>query len=89
MNVNQKSEVRVEGDPAVDDTQESENPEFSCFNCDHVGGGLYKPHEVGTRWFLGLEASGQASYACEDCKDALFDARPVRPSPVSADYLAA
>ena len=53
-------------------------PEYACFNCDHAGGGLYRAHQGETSWWLGLEANGQANYACDYCKDALFNVKRVR-----------
>jgi hypothetical protein len=48
----------------------------SCFNCDDQGGGIYKPHDVLTNWYIG-HVNGQGHYACEDCKHLLFDATPI------------
>jgi hypothetical protein len=60
--------------------------DYACFNCDHVGGAMYKAHDGETTWFLGLTSDGQAHYACEDCKDqSLYNVRPVRSSGASAD----
>lgn len=50
--------------------------EYACFNCDNQGGGYYKPHEGKTRWYIG-HTNGQGHYACEECKDMLFDALPL------------
>lgn len=52
--------------------------EHCCFNCDALGGGYYKPHEDETTWYLGLDATGQANYACEECHPLLFNARPIK-----------
>jgi hypothetical protein len=51
----------------------------SCFNCDHLGGGLYQPHEGKTTWYIG-HADGEGQYACEECKDLLFDAHQIVPN---------
>jgi hypothetical protein len=48
----------------------------ACFNCDSSGGGVYKLHEGPTKWFMGLDSSGQAHFACEECSVLLFNARP-------------
>lgn len=45
----------------------------SCFRCDSKGGGLYKPHERKTDWYIGCDLNGQAHYACADCKDLLYN----------------
>ena len=47
----------------------------ACFNCDSRGG-YYRAHEGETRWFMGLDSSGQAHFACEECSVLLFNARP-------------
>jgi len=49
----------------------------SCFNCDSAGGGCYREHEGETTWFIGLDASGQAHYACDECKGHLFNVSPL------------
>jgi len=49
----------------------------SCFYCDHVGGGLYKPHEGTTDWYLGIDLDGQAHYACSDHSCLLHDVHPL------------
>lgn len=54
----------------------------SCYNCDSLGGGLYKPHEGETRWFMGLDINGQAHYSCEDCGPGLFNCHPLAPEAV-------
>ena len=51
--------------------------EYCCFNCDSTGGGYYKPHDGETTWYIGLDSSGQANYACAECQNLLFDAHPV------------
>jgi hypothetical protein len=44
-----------------------------CFNCDALGGGFYKPRtEQPPVWFMGLDSSGEAQFACAGCKDLLF-----------------
>jgi hypothetical protein len=48
----------------------------ACFNCDSQGGGFYKAHDGETKWFMGLDSSGQAHFACEECSVLLFNARP-------------
>jgi hypothetical protein len=45
---------------------------YACFDCCSVGGGLYKEFEGETTWWLGLDANGQAHYACDYCKVGLF-----------------
>ena len=50
----------------------------ACFNCDDRGGGCYKTHEGDTQWHMGLDASGQAHYACAECSVLLFNARPIQ-----------
>ena len=32
----------------------------SCFNCDAIGGGLYRVHEKETQWFIGHADGGRA-----------------------------
>ena len=63
---------------AAEHELEPESCDYCCFNCDSLGGGYYKPHEEKTQWFLGLDASGQANYACAECSVSLFSAHPVR-----------
>lgn len=46
-----------------------------CFRCEDAGGGLYRERpasEPPVRW-IGLDRTGQAYYACDYCKDCLFD----------------
>lgn len=50
---------------------------YCCFNCDNLGGGMYKPHTEETEWFMGLTGNGQAHYACKECHVLLFNAFPV------------
>ena len=49
----------------------------ACFNCCDRGGGTYKAFEGETEWHMGLDASGQAHYACKECSVLLFDVRPI------------
>lgn len=50
----------------------------ACFNCCDAGGGTYRPYEGVTQWHMGLDASGQAHYACAECAPLLFDVRPIQ-----------
>lgn len=52
----------------------------ACFNCCSSGGGIYKPFEGETTWHIGLDASGQAHYACAECAPLLFHAHPIETS---------
>jgi len=55
------------------------NP-YSCFNCDSLGGGIYKVHDEPTEWYIGLLPSGAAQYACASCRGSLYECRPL-PAP--------
>jgi hypothetical protein len=58
----------------------------ACFNCCSLGGGMFKPYEGTTTWWLGLDAAGQAHYACNDCAPLLI--LPTLADPVPASMLA-
>jgi hypothetical protein len=52
----------------------------ACFNCCDERGGTYRPFVGDTQWHMGLDASGQAHYACAECAHLLFGARPINTS---------
>ena len=55
---------------------------YSCFNCDSLGGALYKAHEGQTDWYIGLlPSSGVAQIACADCRDALYECHQITEKP--------
>lgn len=58
----------------------------SCFNCDALGGGLYRVHPAPAQWFIG-HADGGGQYACAYCKDLLFDALPIETPNVKVSAL--
>lgn len=51
--------------------------QYSCGLCDSLGGGIYRVRSEPTLWWIGLAENGQAHYLCDDCKDALYNVRPV------------
>lgn len=39
---------------------------------------MYKPFDGETQWHMGLDASGQAHYACAECAPLLFNVSPIQ-----------
>lgn len=51
---------------------------YTCFGNEGICGDSAGMRAEPTHWWLGLDGSGQAHYACSYCAPSLFGLRPVR-----------
>lgn len=56
--------------------------QYACVNCDAehgMFGVYYRVREEPTLWWMGLDASGQANYYCDECKVTAWCVTPSMP----------